>query len=426
MRNLNIKVFSLLCVLSLLFFNLTTFSQEDTKSWTDYRGPQKNGHSKAVNIPSMWNDSTNVAWKTAIPGEGWSSPLVLNNQIWLTTALSDGKELRILAIDASSGKILQNIKLFEVDSLQENHPLNSYASPSPVIEDGRVYAHFGAYGTACIDTETGEVLWKRNDFHCEHEVGPGSSPLLYADLLILTYDGTDFQFLVALDKNTGELVWKTTRDVDLADKKAESRKAFTTPIVTMVNGDKQLISVGPHAIMGYRPHTGEQIWRALYKGFSGSSRPVVGDDNMLFFNSGFGPSTVIALHLGGEGEVTDSIKWINKKSTQARSSALYINDLLYMVNTGGQAKCFEAKTGLELWTARVGRQTSASPIYVDGKIYTSDEHGLTCIFTPGKEFHKVGENQLPDGFMASPAVVDNALFLRTKSHLYKIEEQITK
>jgi len=422
MRNKKIQVLPLFCLLSLLFFNLITFAQEDTKSWMDYRGPQKNGHSNAVNIPTVWNDSTNVAWKRPIPGKGWSSPVVLNNKIWLTTALSEGKELRILEVDASSGKILNNIKLFEVDSLQVNHPLNSYASPSPVIEEGHVYAHFGAYGTACIDTESGKVLWQRTDFHCDHDVGPGSSPLLYAELLILTYDGTDVQFLVAVDKNTGETVWKTTRDVDLKIHKAESRKAFTTPIVTQVNGVNQLISVGPHSVMGYQPHTGEQIWRALYQGFSASSRPVLGDDNMLFFNSGFGPSAVIALGLGGEGEVTDSIKWINKKGTQARSSALYINDLLYMVNTGGQAKCFVAKTGEELWSARVGRQTSASPVYVNGKIYTSDEDGLTTIFTPGKEFHKVGENQLPDGFMASPAVIDNALFLRTKSHLYKIEE----
>ncbi|NQU52400.1 MAG: PQQ-binding-like beta-propeller repeat protein [Bacteroidetes bacterium] len=420
MQNQKIQTSYLLCILSLLYFNYNVFAQEETKSWTDYRGPEKNGHSAARNIPTVWNDSTNVTWKTPIPGRGWSSPVVLNNKIWLTTALSDGKELRLLAMDATTGKMLHNLKLFKVDSLQENHPLNSYASPSPVIEAGFVYAHFGTYGTTCVNTESGKVVWKRTDFHCEHEVGPGSSPLLYNDLLILTYDGTDVQFLVALDKHTGETIWKRTRDVDLEDMKAESKKAFTTPIVAKINGMNQLISVGPHIVAGYQPQTGERIWYANFKGFSASSRPLV-TDNILFFNTGFGASTVIALALGGEENATDSIKWINKKSTQARSSALLIDSLLYMVNTGGQAKCFIAKTGVELWTARVGTQTSASPIYAEGKIYTFDEDGLTTIFTPGTTFHMVGENQLPDGFMASPAVVDSALFLRTKSHLYRIE-----
>ncbi|MCG8524425.1 MAG: PQQ-binding-like beta-propeller repeat protein, partial [Pseudomonadales bacterium] len=311
----------------------------------------------------------------------------------------------------------------KTDSLQESHPLNSYASPTPAIEKDYVFAHFGAYGTACFNSKTGEIIWKRTDLHCEHEVGPGSSPLLYEDLLILTYDGTDVQFLVAVEKLTGKTLWKKFRDIDLNDKKAESRKAFTTPIISEVNGTKQLISVGPHAVMGYKPHSGEEIWRAYFKGFSASSRPLICDKNTLFFNTGFGPSTVIAMRLGGTGDVTDSIMWINKKSTQARSSALFIDGLIYMVNTGGQAKCFVAETGEELWTQRVGTQTSASPVYVEGNIFTFDENGLTTIFKPGKEFQKVRENQLSDGFMASPALIDNAMFLRTKKHLYRIEKK---
>jgi len=419
MERYNSSFLLLFCFLFIWFGHINTLAQETTKSWTDYRGPDKNGHSLAQNIPTSWSDSTNVAWKTPIPGRGWSSPVILNNRIWLTTAIDDGKELRLLVVDENSGKLLHNILLIEEHNLQEQHPLNSFASPSPVIENGRVYAHFGAYGTACVDTDSGEILWKRNDFHCQHDVGPGSSPILYEDLLILTFDGIDDRFLVALNKETGETVWQKTREVDLFDKDVETRKAFTTPIITEVNGIEQLISVGPHSVMAYDPNTGERFWKALFRGFSASSRPVVGN-NLLFFNSGFGPSALIALHLGGSGNVTDSIIWINKKSTQARSSALFIDGLVYMINTGGQAKCFVPETGEELWTARVGRQTSASPIYVEGKIYTSDEEGLSTIFKPGREFVKVGENTLPDGFMASPAVVEGALILRTKSHLYKI------
>ena len=412
--------FSFLLPLILISLNIT--AQEDTKSWTDYRGPQENGQSAAKNIPITWNDSTNIAWKVPIPGRGWSSPVILNNQVWLTTAPEDGKVLRALAIEATTGKILHKINLFEVNEPQVHHPLNSFASPSPVIENGRVYFHFGAYGTACVDSRSGNILWKRTDLYCNHDVGPGSSPYLYKDLLILTMDGMDVQFLVALDKQTGNTVWKRTREVDLHDMKMESRKAFTTPITAKVNGVDQLISVGPHSVMGYWPKTGERIWKALFEGFSASSRPII-NGNILYFNSGFCVSSLVALDIGGEGDLTDKIMWINKKSTQARSSALLIDNLLYMVNTGGQAKCFEAETGVELWTARVGTQTSASPIFVEGNIFTFDESGLTTIFKPGKSFLKVGENQLPDGFMASPAVVDNALYLRTKTHLYKIAEK---
>lgn len=415
----------LTCLFVISIFSYNCNAQNEEHGWTDYRGPRVNGYSDSKNIPINWNDSTNVTWKTAIPGRGWSSPVILNNKIWITTALNEGRKLHLLGIDAVSGNIENNLLLFEQDSLQENHPLNSYASPSPVVEAGRVYAHFGSYGTACVDTETGKIIWKRNDLHCEHEVGPGSSPLLYNDLVILTYDGTDVQFLVALDKHTGETVWKRNREVDLADKKPESRKAFTTPIIGKINGTDQLISVGPHIVAAYQPQTGERIWYANFKGFSASSRPLIAE-NKLFFNSGFGPSTAIALNLGGAGNVTDSIAWINKKSTQARSSALYIDGLLFMVNTGGQAKCFVAETGAELWTERVGRQTSASPIYVGGNIYTFDEDGLTTIFKPTREFQKIAENQLSDGFMASPAIIDDALFLRTKTYLYRIEKNRQK
>jgi outer membrane protein assembly factor BamB len=419
MRNHRVLGSLLFCLFLTFFCNKSSNAQLEEKGWTDYRGPNKDGYSTSKNIPVTFDDSTNVVWKTQIPGRGWSSPVVLNNQIWITTALNDGKNLNLLAINSTSGKIEFNLNLFELDSLQENHPLNSYASPSPVLEDGRVYANFGTYGTACVDTESGEILWKRTDFHCEHEVGPGSSPFLYENLLILTFDGMDVQFLVSLDKETGKLIWKRDRDVDLKDQKPESRKAFTTPIISKINGEDQLISVGPHIVAGYNPHTGDRIWHANFKGFSGSSRPLVAE-NKLFFNTGFGASMVIALKLGGEGNVTDSIAWINKKSTQARSSALYIDGLLYMVNTGGQAKCFVAETGEELWTERVGRQTSASPIYAGGNIYTFDEEGLITIFKPGRVFQKAGENQMPDGFMASPAIVGDSLYLRTKSQLYKI------
>ncbi len=281
MGNQRIIILSLFCILSILFYSNNILAQEETSNWTDYRGPNKNGISTAQNIPTSWSDSTNVTWKTEIPGRGWSSPVIFNDKIWLTTALQEGKKLRLLSVNANSGEILQDLLLFERDSLQEQHPLNSFASPTAALEKDRVYAHFGAYGTACVDTESGKKLWERTDLHCEHEVGPGSSPFLYKDLLILTFDGTDVRFLVALNKYTGKTVWKINRDVDVEEYPEPNRKAFTTPIISEIDGIEQLISVGPHSVMGYKPLSGEQIWKAYFKGFSGSARPIVAN-NMLF------------------------------------------------------------------------------------------------------------------------------------------------
>lgn len=389
-------------------------------SWTEYRGPFDNGYSLANGVPSVWSESSNILWKRETPGKGWSSPVILDSQIWITSASEKGKELYALAYDLDTGKEIHNITVFRKDSVQESHPLNSYASPSPVIEKGRVYVHFGAYGTAAIDTESGKIIWTREDIICEHEVGPGSSPFIYQNLLILTMDGTDVQYIEALDKNTGKTIWKTPRGLDFTDFSEESRKAYSTPIISLIDGIDQLIIPGPHAVMAYDPDTGKQLWIVHYRGFSCSARPVIGD-GVIFINTGFSNSSYMAVKLGGSGDLTKTNTiWENRKSLQARSSALYIEGLLYVINTGGQAKCLDAASGKVLWTKRVGRQTSSSPIYVDGKIYSFDEEGLCTIFKPGKSFMKVAENTLSDGCMASPAVLDNTLIVRTKSRLLRI------
>lgn len=395
-------------------------AQTDAGSWTGYRGNLDNGYSLAKNVPLEWSDTKNVAWKTEVPGRGWSSPVILNGQVWLTTASPDGKEFRAICMDAETGRILKNIKIFEATPTQETHPLNSFASPTPAIEPGRVYAHFGTYGTACLDTESGKVLWQRTDIHCDHGVGPGSSPFLYQDLLILTMDGMDVQYLEALNKITGKTVWKTSRSVDFGDLTPDCRKAFSTPIIARIDNMDQLISVGPHVLLACQPLTGEVIWKVRFEGFSASARPVIGNGT-LFINTGFGQSWVMAIRLGGKGDMTDkAIVWSSKKNMTARSSPLFIDGLLYMVNTGGQAKCLDAGTGEEIWTQRVGLETSASPVYAAGRIYTTDETGLTTVFAPGRKFSKVAENSLPDGCMASMAVVEGAIYIRTKTHLYRI------
>ncbi len=410
----------ILLSLGLLVICTALQSQNTADSWTQFRGPLDNGYSLAKNVPLHWSDSTNVVWKVAIPGRGWSSPVILNGKIWLTTAATDGKEFRVIGIDSKTGKILCNNKVFEATPTQETHPLNSFASPTAVVETGRVYVHFGTYGTACLDAETGEVLWQRTDIHCDHGVGPGSSPILYKNLLILTMDGMDVQFVEALDKISGKTVWKKSRIIDFGELTPDCRKAFSTPVITRIDNQDQLISAGPHVLESYQPLTGELIWKVRYEGFSTSARPVIGN-GIAYFNTGFGQSWLMAIKLGGKGDMTgQSIVWSSKKNMTARSSPLLIDGLLYMVNTAGQAKCLDAVTGEEIWTQRVGLETSASPVYAGGNIYTTDETGLTTIFTPGRKFVKVAENTLPEGSMASMAVLDGTVYLRTKGYLYCI------
>ncbi len=403
---------------ALSFWSLS--AQGPADSWPLFRGPLDNGYSLAKNVPLHWSDSTNIAWKTEIPGRGWSSPVVLDGKVWLTTASPDGKEYSVIAVSCDKGTILYNLKLFEAVPTQEQHPLNSYASPTPVLEKGRIYVHFGTYGTACLDTETGKTIWKRTDIHCDHFVGPGSSPILYKDLLILTMDGADVQFTEALDKRTGRTVWKKTRDVSYEGITPDCRKAFSTPVVVNFDNMDQIISVGAHVMEAWKPLTGELIWKVRFEGFSASARPVIGN-GMAYINTGFGQSWLMAIRLGGTGDMTDkSIVWSIKKNMTARSSPLLIDGLLYMVNTAGQAKCLDALTGAEIWVQRVGLETSASPIYAGGNIYTSDESGLTTVFAPGRSFTKIAENTLREGCMASMAVLDGAIYLRTKGSLYRI------
>ena len=419
---MDLKKLFLLFILGPAFMSASRVSAQNT-SWANFRGPHHNGHSKAINIPTQWDSVKNVEWKTAIEGKGWSSPVILHNQIWITTATPDGKEFKAICLDEKSGKIIHNIRVFEEDKPLEIHPLNSYASPSVALEEGYAYVHFGTYGTACINTKNGKVIWDRRDINCDHEVGPGSSPIIYKDLLILTMDGTDVQFVQALNKKNGKTVWKRDRGLDFSALAFDRKKAFYTPVIHNIEGQDRLLCAGPHAIMAYNPTSGEELWIVHYEGFSGSSLPIIEDD-VIFFNTGFGLSSILAIELGGKGDQTDkAIKWLNKKSTQARSTPILIDGLIYMVNTGGQAKCLDSETGEEIWSERVGRQTSASPIYVEGKIYTFDEEGLCTIFRPGQSFEKIAENKLPDGIMASPAVIDGALFVRTKSHLYKLAKK---
>ena len=399
--------------------------------WPQFRGPDGNGIAASAKLPLTWSEESNVRWKTEIPGKAWSSPVVIDGQVWLSTATPDGRELSALALDVETGKMVRDLLLFRVESPQEGHPFNSYASPTPAAGPGRVYINFGSAGTAAIDTRSGKVIWERRDLECNHFRGPGSSPILFRNLLIMHFDGIDVQYVIALDKDTGKTVWKTPRSIDFKDLDAtgkpkgdgDFRKAFSTPHIVEVGGQPLLVSVGGKATYGYDPMTGKERWRVEERGsHTASTRPVSGL-GMVFYPTGWESTQLLAVRPDGAGDVTAThVVWRLARGVPNKPSILFVDGLIYMVSDSGIASCVDAKTGTLVWQSRVGGTFSASPLYAAGRIYLFDEDGKTTVLEAGREFKVLAENLLDNGFMASAAVAGDALILRTIRDLYRIEQ----
>ncbi len=391
-------------------------------TWPQFRGPSGNGHADTSGLPLTWSETANVVWKTPIHDKGWSSPVIWGKQIWLTTAREDGKELFAVCVERDSGKVLHDIKLFDVVKPQFCHPYNSYASPTPVIEEGRVYVHFGSAGTACLDTATGKVLWQRRDLPCDHWRGAGSSPILVGGLLILTFDGYDVQYLAALDKKTGATVWKKERITKYSTNNGDLKKAYSTPQVIEVKGKQQLISPAAEATLAYDPKTGEDLWQVTHGGMNAALRPVYGQGR-LFLASGH-DGKLLAVRPDGSGNVTRThVDWICKKGVPSRPSLLLIGERLFMVSDKGLLSCVDPKTGEPLNTVRLNGAFSGSPVYASGRIYCANEQGSTFVIDPSSELKILAVNKLDEGCMASPAVAGKALYQRTRTHLYRLEQK---
>jgi outer membrane protein assembly factor BamB len=412
--------------------------------WPEFRGPFGNGHvagpdSPPVGLPLTWSEAENVRWKTPIPHRGWSTPVVMNGQIWLTTATEDGHDYFVICVDSSTGKILHNKKLFRSDAPEPlGNELNCYASPSPGIERGRVYVHFGSYGTACLDTATGDVMWQRNDLPCRHYRGPSSSVVLFENLVILTFDGVDQQYVTALDKKTGDTVWRTDRDVEWNDQNltgredpaaaqrirdGDHRKAHSTPlIVTDEDGQVRMLSGGAKAAFAYDPRSGKEVWRVEFDDFSVAPRPLF-QDGIAYLVTGITHPELWAVRADSRGNIsdTDNVLWRLKARVAKTASPLLIDGLIYMVSDDGIINCVDAPTSETVWQKRIGGAFAASPIYGDGRVYFCNQEGETTVIKPGRKFEALATNTLDDGLMASPAVDGRALILRTKTHLYRIE-----
>jgi len=396
-------------------------------NWPDWRGPTGQGHSEATGLPLRWSETQNIVWKTPIHDLGYSTPVVWGDQIWLTTATKKGETLYAVCVDLNSGRIVHDVDVFRPAKRQRINRLNSYATPSAVVEEGFVYVHYGTHGTACINTETGRVVWRRDDLNCEHMQGPVSSPILYENLLICPVEGTDVQFTAALDKKTGKTIWRYDRPRELYEgiEPAYLIKSYHTPVIVEVNGKPQLINNGAMLVTGHEPHTGRELWRVRYRDDNPVSRTIWGH-GLMFINSGGNPggSHLLAVRQGGVGDVTDShVVWTMTEDVPHESSPVLVGDLLYLMGDKGRLNCKEALTGKTVWSERLEGDYGSSLLYADKRIYMSNKEGRTTIIKPGRRFQVLAVNQL-DGFLgASPAVAGKSLLLRTKTHLYRVENK---
>jgi outer membrane protein assembly factor BamB len=427
MKFKQIVLLILFCSSTFVFETTIAFGQET--HWTHFRGSNLNGISTDTLVPIVWNDTTNITWKTDISGRGWSSPVIYGNQIWVTTATADGKKMSGLCFNFSSGKILFDLLLFKQDSIYNKHAVNSYASPTPVIEQGFVYLNFGSSGTACVNTANGQIVWKRDDLKCDHMQGTGASPILYKDFLIVHYEGTDHQFIVALDKKTGETIWRTDRPAEYYEKLPPvGRKAYITPLVVNAGGKDLLISNGAAVCIAYEAETGKEVWRVVQGEDSTISMPI-SEDGIVYFYTGYVTppdaekyAELLAVDPKGSGDITrTNILWRIKTPVLQLLSPLIKDGIIYTVDSRNNLIAIDARNGSTLYTKKMKNKYNASPVYAGGRVYFTSVKGETLVLKAGRTLEILAENILSGEVYATPAIVQNSLIIRNESTLYRIE-----
>lgn len=385
------------------------------ENWPEFRGPTADGVASGGVIPTQF-DETTLCWRTPIHGKGWSSPVVWGRQVWLTTATEDGKKMSAICVDLESGKFIHDLVIHENSNPEFCHTTNSYASPTPVIEAGRVYLHFGSYGTTCVDTDTGKTIWQRTDIKCDHYRGPASSPILWNNLLIVAFDGSDVQKVVAFDKETGKTVWQRKREIDYGTDVGDRMKAYGTAAVFDVDGEPLLVYPSAVATIAYRPATGETVWTVYHDGMNASARPLMSADGLLILTNGMG--RMVAVDPKGTDDITRNIKWSLTKAVARKSSQVIVGDSLYMNEDKGIMSCVDLKTGKPSWQKRVGGNFASSPIFDGEKLIALSEQGVIYVYRPNSEkMDLVTKQKFGDGFKASPAVSGDRVILRTFSEL---------
>jgi outer membrane protein assembly factor BamB len=392
--------------------------------YPQFRGPAGDGHGAATNLPATWNETTNVAWKTPIPGKGWSSPSLYQDRIYLTTAApaegggTGDLSLRVLCLDAEDGRIRWNEEVFRQTgrTAPKIHNKNSHASPTPLVAGDRIYVHFGHQGTACLEPD-GKVLWRNQKLKYAPVHGNGGSPILVDGLLIFACDGSENPFVVALDAKTGEQKWRFRRPGDPVKK-----FSFSTPTAIDVAGKTQVVIPGSGVVNAIDPATGRQIWRVDYDGYSVIPKPIFGH-GLVFMSTGYDSPTVVAIRPDGKGDVTDThVQWTLERGAPHTPSLLLVGDELYMVSDRGIVTCVDARTGRQHWQERIGNNYSASLVHADGKIFVQSEEGPAVVLKPGKRYEKLADAGFKEPTLASYAVGENALFIRTEKNLYRVQQ----
>lgn len=417
----------LFCALSLAAWMMSLAPAAWSEDWPRFRGPTGQGISTETGLATEWSADHNIAWKTPIPGDGWSSPITWQGRIYLTSATDGGASCRVLCLDQATGKIVWDKVVFQQE-LKRKENKNSFATPTPCTDGRRIYACFadGSFVALSLD---GEIAWTNRDYPFYSKHGLGESPIVYEDLLIMPRDGSspgpDVQigwkipwedaYVLALDANTGKQRWKTPRGL--------SRVSHMTPLLLNIDGSDQLISPAGDRIQGFDPLTGKLLWSAYSQGEGVTPSPVYGD-GLLFTSSGFEKPTIRAVKIqGASGDVTEThIAWEQLKGTPTQSSLIYVAPYLYAVTDNGVLTCYQGTTGEVVWQDRLSGKFSASPVAADGKIYFLAEDGTTSVIQPGAEFQLLAQNPLGEVCQASIAVSGQHLYLRTASHLYAIGE----
>jgi outer membrane protein assembly factor BamB len=401
-----------------LVFLATVLNAQD--SWPEFRGPTGDGMATSADLPEGFSEEENVAWKTAIHGKGWSSPVISDGKVWMTTATEDGTQMSVVGVEVETGAIVFDQVVFENERPDFCHEMNSYATPTPVASEGKVFVHFGKYGTACLDAESGKKIWERRDFECNHFRGPGSSPILFEDRLFVAFDGFDVQYVVAISTESGETIWKTDRDIEYSTDNGDWKKAYCTGTIARVDGHPVLIYPSAGSTEAFDPMSGKRKWVVKHGGMNASARPLVDEHGVAIIANGMGQ--MVGVKIGGEGDVTEShLQWTMSKGASKRASQLMVDGLLLMMSDRGILSCLVPGADELLYRQRLKGTFAASPIHANGLVYLPSIEGKVYVIRSGPDFELVSECKLGDGFMASPAVVGNKLILRSRSHLYCIE-----
>ena len=399
-------------------------------SWTEFRGPSANGIAHAESsVPSEWSREKNIAFRTPLPGQGWSSPVIADGRIYLSAAIPQGEEnganesapqyaLSLIILDANSGELLKSVALMEQTAAtsQQVHRKNSHASPTPIVDGNRVFVHFGYQGTACVDSD-GNLIWTNRDLFFKPVHGNGGSPILVDDKLIFTCDGASDPKVVALDAQTGKVAWEVQRPND-----AKSKFSFCTPSLIIVDGQQQVIAPGSECVLAIDPANGSVIWQLLYSGYSVIPKPIY-HDGLVYISTGYETPSMLAIDPTGSGDVTKThLKWSLKKNVPHTASMIADAGLIYSVSDAGIAICVDAQSGEVIYRERVGGNFSASPILVGNKLYYTSEAGVTTVIATGRQYKVLAKNDLGERTLASAAVDGNALIMRTADAIYRIEE----